>query len=128
MSTGDKAGHTYTAVPQHDLDDDDDVSKEKVADRLREQSPDADAAVPVKTSWPVKTRWLLLALVLLALPVVVPCSYAAVSGHTCPDYWKGAGVFLFCGTLWASEVRFPCSCSLLLAACMSPPYRLFPSG
>ena len=105
MSAGDKAGHAYTAVPTHD-DDDDAAHRDagKDGDRMRDLSPEAEAVVPVKSSWPVKTRWLLLAILLLALPVVVPCSYAAVNGYKCADYWKGAGVFLFCGTLWASEV------------------------
>ena len=98
---GERAGHAYTAVPTHD---DDEVLHRDDSVRQREPSPQAEAHVAVKASWPIKTRWLLLALVLLAVPVVVPCALAAANGYKCPDYWKGAGVFLFCGTLWASEV------------------------
>jgi hypothetical protein len=103
---GERAGHAYTAVPTHDHDhDNEDEIYRDDSDMQRDQTPPAHAAA--KTMWPVKTRWLIISLVLLAVPIVVPCTLAAVNGYKCADYWKGAGVFLFCGTLWASEVRIP---------------------
>ena len=100
---GERAGHAYTAVPTHDHDDEhEEAIYRDGSDMQRDPTPQSHAAA--KTLWPVKTRWLIVSLVLLAVPIAVPCSLAAVNGYKCADYWKGAGVFLFCGTLWASEV------------------------
>ncbi len=98
---GDRAGHAYSAVPTHD--DPEELHRDDSV-RQRDPSPPSEVHVAVKSTWTIKTRWLILALVLLAVPVIVPNALAAFNGKKCPDYWKGAGVFLFCGTLWASEV------------------------
>lgn len=108
-SMGDRVA--YAALPMYDEEEVHHRDVIKDGDRQRDKSPEPEGHVAVKTSWPVKTRWLILALFLLVVPVVVPCSLAAVNGRKCPDYWKGAGVFLFCGTLWASEVLLCIGCS-----------------